>query len=447
MHFSTIIIANIAEAFEGSINKMRSLEKRRARIGIEHGLCDRTLLWGGDNKVVVTPFPISPEIFKKNSGVFSFKNVINLSPRRSGVSLSEAILKDKNLLEDLTEVIRNNPGIEVSPYCITEKFLSLVNFLAQKNLRFSVKQKPVYGNSHWLVSYLDSKVGSRMEIGGIRHCSVRVPESMVCGTREEVMHTLMWFYDRKKSCVVKANFGESGWGLIMLPRGRFKSAGDVMRHVCEEFEKDSIWQDGLILVEEYIESDGSYGTSPSSELYVDEHGAKITYVCDQVLGTGGTFLGVALGKNVLSEKIKKQIRIASFQVGKKFWKMGYRGFFDIDFVVSKEGVPFVIETNMRRTGGTHTYDAVRRLTGKHWENTVFSISLDNFKYGEKRLAEKEILGKMKSILYPINGQENGVIVSIVDRKQPTFGFIIIEKSREEAIKMHSKILTYWGMKK
>ena len=54
---------------------------------------------------------------------------------------------------------------------------------------------------------------------------------------------------------------------------------------------------------------------------------------------------------------------------------------------------------------------------------------------------------MKSILYPINGQGNGVIVSIVDRKQPTFGFIIIEKSREEAIKMHSKILTYWGMKK
>jgi hypothetical protein len=443
MRFNTIIIANIAEAFENVISKVQSVEQRVARVDIEHSLCDRTFLWEGDDKIVVTPFPIAELIFKKNMEVFSFKNVINLSPKNINVSLSDAIQEDKELLKTLIDIIRNNPGIAISPYCVTEKFLSFIKFLEQHGLTVCIKEIPKCEKPHQMVSYLDSKVGSRMEIGKIKHHSVNIPESVACGTVAEVTDALTLFYNSGKSCAVKANFGESGWGLLLIVKEKFQSLDDIIRYVLSEFEKDSIWRDEIILVEEYIESDGSYGRSPSSELFIDDRESKITYLCDQVLDINGSFLGVALGMNVLDEKTKKYIETASIHIGKKFFEIGYRGFFDIDFVVAKDGTPIVIETNMRRTGGTHVYDAVRSLIGKNWASEAFVLSQDSFNYGQKRLSAKEILGKMENILYPINSQKRGVVVSIVNKNQPTFGFIIVGNSREDAIEIYNQMTGCW----
>lgn len=440
MRFNTIIIANVAEVFEGVISKIQFPNQQRVRIDIEHSLCDRSLLWNGDSKVVVTPFSISETLFKKNLEVFSFKNVVNFSPRHIVVSLSEAIQKDKKLLETLMDIIRGNPGIVISPYCVTEKFLSLIKIFEQHNLNFSIREMPICKNPYWLVSYLDSKVGSRMEVAKIKHTSVSVPESIVCRTTMDVADALTWFYGNGKSCAVKANFGESGWGLLLILKESFYGVNDAIRYVLAEFEKDSIWKDELILVEEYIESDGSRGMSPSTEIFIDDSGPKVTYLCDQVLGVNGDFLGIALGVDVLDEEIKKRIRITSLQIGKRFFEMGYRGFFDIDFMIMKDGKPVVIETNMRRTGGTHVYDAIRSLVGKSWESTVFALSRDSFKYGKKMLLSEDILGRMKNILYPINNQERGMIISIIDKNLPTFGFIIIGSSKNDVLRIYNQML-------
>ena len=134
-------------------------------------------------------------------------------------------------------------------------------------------------------------------------------------------------------------------------------------------------------------------------------------------------------------------------VGEKFWKMGYRGFFDIDFVLSgKNQTPYIIETNMRRTGGTHIFDTAKSIFGKNWDKKIFIISQDSFYYGKKILLEKVIFEKMKEILFPINKDKKGVIISIINKWQSTFGFIIIEKSFDAAIKMHSKIKNIWNIK-
>lgn len=446
MSFNTIIIANIAEAFEGIINKVQLVDQRVDRIGIEHGLCDRTFLWEGDDKVVVTPFPIAETLFKKNMGVFSFKNVINLSPRDIDVSLSEAIYEDKKLLQTFIDIVRDNPGIEISPYCITEKFVSFVDFLKKENLDFSVREMPVCANPHWLVSYLDSKAGSRMEIGRIKHESVYVPESLLCQTKQQVVDALSWFYGGDKSCAIKANFGESSWGTLLLPKRNFRNMDEMKILVSIEFEKDAIWQSKPILVEEYVESGRLYGTAPSSEIYIDGNGPKITYVCDQAFDEEGGFLGVSLGLKAINPVIIEGIETTSLQIGKRFFEMGYRGFFDIDFIISESGDPFILETNMRRTGGTHVYDTVKKLIGDDWETTVFALSQDNFVYGNERLSSEEVLGKTKNILYPINSQKRGIIISIISGKRPSIGFIVIGSSKEDAIGIYNEMVKCWEKK-
>lgn len=446
MKYKTIIIANIAEAFEEVLEGIKNPEERRMRIMSEHNLCDRTLLWEGDNKIIITPFPIPPLLLEKNKEVLNFKNCLNIFPKNADINLSEAIIEDVVVLRKLITIIKDNPGINISPYAVTPSFISLICYLKHQNLDFAVKERPAEG-SDWTVQYLDSKIGSRTEIDKIKSKNINTPQSVICRNKSEAVFAAKWFYIKGFSCVIKANFGEGGWGIIMIKMGEYKSWKDVLAKINTEFLTDSIWDNSLILVEEYIPvKSGVFGGCPSSELLLKK-GYQVTYICDQIVTKDGKFLGITLGKNSLDDKIKNKIRKVSMLVGEKFWKMGYRGFFDIDFVLSgKNQTPYIIETNMRRTGGTHIFDTAKSIFGENWDKKTFIISQDSFYYGKKILLEKVIFEKMKEILFPINKDKKGVIISIINKWQPTFGFIIMEKSSDAAVKMHSKIKNIWNIK-
>ncbi len=445
MPIKTIITANIAEAFEPSIEKIASATDREARVQIEHNLCDRTLLWEGDDKIVITPYPIDQGLFEHNRRTLGYENISNLSPHAVNVSLSDAILEDRQLFQQLVDIIRANPGITLSPYCVTEKFLALVETLKKEGLDFIVPERPAkYGD--WLVTYLDSKVGSRVEIGKIDNPQIAIPESIPCRTKDEALRVATWFFSRRRSCVLKANFGESGWGLLMLRREQFKNTRQLIKYINHEFESTPIWNDDLILVEELIESQrDSEAYSPSSELLVSDRNTVITYLCNQEIGSNGTFLGVAIGRGIMKEDLATQIREISTRIGNRFRLLGYRGFFDIDFVTSGNGIPYPIETNMRRTGGTHVFDATKFLIGDNWENNCYALSSDDFEYGNINLSTPDILARLHDILYPIQGQREGVVVSIVNRRQPKIGFIIIGEDREKALEIYKKLLNTFGL--
>jgi len=191
------------------------------------------------------------------------------------------------------------------------------------------------------------------------------------------------------------------------------------------------------VVEEYIEAERGISSCPSAEVFLSERGPKVTYACDQIVTETGNFLGITLGKEALNKSIKNKINRISFLIGKKFWELGYRGFFDIDFVLSKkDNKPYIIETNMRRTGGTHVFDTARCIFGNDWENKAFILSQDSFCYGNKILSEKVILEKMKDILFPMDKNKKGIIVSIINKWKPTLGFIIIEESADKALEVY-----------
>lgn len=446
MIIKTIIIANIAEAFEDTINKIKIPKQKSRRIKIEHNLCDRTLLWEGDDKIVITPFKIARSIFDLNKEILRFNNVSNLYPSNVDINLSDSIRRDDKLFDMLCELIRRNPGVRLSPYCATEKFIKLTECLKEKGLKFNVIEMP-NKEATWLVSYLDSKVGSRIEIGRIKSIHKNVPESIVCRNQDEVMRVAGWFYKNNRSCVLKANFGESGWGTFFVKRENFKDNKEVVEFIKKEFEADSIWNSGLILVEEYKSPSKKLSSgSPSSELFLSDRSVEITYLCDQVMGNKGDFLGVALGRNLLDNKTRNELRKISLAVGRRFWKLGYRGFFDIDFILSNDNIPYIIETNMRRTGGTHVYDVAKNLFGDDWEKKCFIISQDNFCYGSKKLGEKQIIDKMNEIMYPMKDRKEGIIISILNKWEPTLGFIIVSESNKKAMDIYNKMLNIWKIK-
>lgn len=157
----------------------------------------------------------------------------------------------------------------------------------------------------------------------------------------------------------------------------------------------------------------------------------------------GEFLGVTVGDGVILPEIESKLRLATEEAGAVFEKLGYRGFFDVDFILTKEHAIYAIESNMRRTGGTHVYDLWRRLKRDHSKQKALQIfSHDSFVYSMiDAHSPSEILDKAKDLLYPINGTSTGVVISLMNIEDSILGYMVIGRDKEEIEKIRQALIS------
>lgn len=433
--YKEIIISNGAEAFRNIIEKTGDKKEISRRLSIEHSLSQRALFWGEDNKILITPYPIDPFFLETNSTILKYQNVKNVFPKKIKISLCEAIVNDRSLFAEVIGFIKSNPNISITSYAVTEEYLILINKLRCLKLKFKVSELPCPENI-WTVQYLDSKSGFREQIYKIKckENKINLPFGFICKNKSEAIHAGQWFLTRNKSCVLKSNFGESSWGLKILNKKSGKG-------YCGIELLDGIWEDTIIVVEEYIETNKLVaGGSPSIEVYVDDKGSIVTYLCGQIFDDLGSFVGVELGRDVIDRQTFQELKYLGEVVGNAYWEFGYRGYFDLDTIISKKKREiYLIETNTRRTGGTHVFDTAKRLLGNNWENERYLISNDQFVYGESIFSPNILIEKIQKIIYPIGNHKTGVILTIIDEKRPVIGYVIIGKNQVECVKIYDEL--------
>lgn len=100
-----------------------------------------------------------------------------------------------------------------------------------------------------------------------------------------------------------------------------------------------------------------------------------------------------------------------------------------------------METNPRRTGGTHVYDLAKHLFGDIWEDQVYLISHDSFRYGNHVLKAKTILERAQSVLYPIAGKRRGIIITSLNVWEPVMGYVVIAANPKEGRKLQQELLS------
>ena len=125
MLIKTIFIANLAEIARPLAQFMRG-PRRKYEIDEDHRLCDRFVFSGGDDRLLVTPFLLNPQFLSDSLKLMKYKNVVNLTPKRVGESVCDAVLADRALLGELAKVIQENPGISVISYAGTPEFIELI---------------------------------------------------------------------------------------------------------------------------------------------------------------------------------------------------------------------------------------------------------------------------------------------------------------------------------
>lgn len=446
--FKILLIANTAEAFKKILLDASHDERGSRRVSHELALSQRAFFWEADNKVVVTPHLISKDLIAHNSKALGLNAVLNLAPKEDRIDLCRAILDDQSLRSNIVRIIKENPGIIVSPYAVTRDFLFLIKALREESLDFCVPEIPEQ-ESIWTVEHLDSKSGFRNQLSSLiseNSSTLHLPKGFVCRDVPHAIEVGRWFISQDRSCVIKSNFGESGWGVLLCRKEQFKALIDFERYVRTTLVNDTIWNQLPLVVEEFIDPLLSVaGGMPSGEAIVTAAGVEFKYACGQEINKNGEFLGITLGTDILPVVLEEKIRLATEEIGNVFFKLGYRGFFDVDFILDRRGNIYAIESNMRRTGGTHVYDLKRWIMKSNphsKEPCVFSH--DSLVYSATTiLSPYEVLHKTKNLLYPMNGKPVGIVISLLNPKESIIGYMIVGEDKKQVDVIKSAFLDIW----
>lgn len=432
--FRTIFFANLSETAL-SLAHLMSEKNRKMEIDEDHALCERFIFSKGDDRVLITPLPVNPVMKAHVSEIMGFNNILNLSPSNIGESLSESVLKDRNLLRKLEKIIGDNPGIDIVAYVSSEEFMRVVTYLKSRKLKFVTSEIPEPENN-WTVAFFDSKAGFRQLTTFMDNGFPKMPKGIVCDSIEEIIGSVRYFFNNGMNCVMKANRGLAGAGLRIMKRRDF--AKKNLRQELEKiFKENPFWSGDIVVVEEYIDPNFLIGGgAPNIELKVSKDRVRSLYCCSMRVNDQGVFQGIEIGKGTYSKYMEKKLIRHGITFGKLLKKFSYNGHFEIDFVAGKDNRLYPIESNVRRTGGTHIYDAAKRLLGKNFEKDYYLTSMD---FQDAPKLKGRSYGQMKELvrdlLYPLNGKKEGVVVTIFNHlyvKWGKIGYFVVSSDKKSA---------------
>jgi hypothetical protein len=440
MKIDTIFIANIGE-MDIPLTKFMNKDRKEYQIYENHALCDRFVFSDHDSKLLITPFPLDKEFVNDAVRLMQYKKFINLWPGKLCESICQSILKDKQLFAILVQAVKSNPKINLIAYAATTEFIDFVLTLKKMGLKFKTPELP-REDRLWLVPYFNTKAGFRQAVPYLGNDFPPMAEGYICDNTEQVISWAKYFLAGNKGCVIKTNGGTAGEGVKII-RKKDIEGKNIDRYLSDFVKSEPCWQTGLIVVEEYQEADIPIaGGNPSVEYMVTAEKIIPLYVCGMRVTSEGAFKGVEFGKNAVPKNLEEK----SFKLGaswaKFLQKRGYRGFFDVDCIYAKKDKIIPLESNIRRTGGTHVYELAKRLLGINFLTRYYVASNNLMRtpcFAGK--SYKDVKRTVNPLLYPIKNKKEGVIITVYHvLKQGNLGYAVIGPNRSRVLEIEKDFL-------
>ena|GEM_PF-508324 len=442
MKTKTLIIANTAETFRESTLRMRTPEAREHQMRFDQNLGERGLFWAGDNKLVVTSQPVPKEFLRHVQTAMGYRHLEVRWPSEPTLCLSRDVWEDPALFRDLVTYCGHEP-VNLIPYTTTAEFLELAERLRQAGAHIQLPES-VDRRRLWLRDYLDTKAGFRALGQSLaRELKVlRVAPGFVCRDRMQAAQVAAWFLERGESCVVKADQGAGGEGLsVFKPES---AEVKTLQDILEVLDANPYLDNDLLVAEKFIAADVSVGGgSPSPDLYVPPPGAgEVEFSClsAQTLAENGEFIGVEIHPNVLPAPLTLSLRQDSLTIAQVMREMGYVGPFDIDFVMGQDGEVYMVEFNMRRTGGSHGHDAAVHLFGRDYTQRAAVLTANKPVAEAGPISFDTLYESLHDLIYPMGHRHAGLILTNVSLLQyGSFGYILLAPDLKQAYALRAEM--------
>lgn len=428
-----IYIGNILEAFYYSYEHLPEKEKN---FWTNYDAWDnnRSLLYGRDDKVLITPAQINQKQLDFLSQLAGWENVQNLYPKNFSPSICNDLVNDRALNEAFTNVLRDNPSVEIIPYRHTPEFYKLLEYIEKNNFKITLPET-IDKDDKFIEVYFHSKRGFRhlWEIVKDPKLKIELAFGFITTDKAECKQAAFWFKKKNKDFVIKYNRGVQGIGVLLLEAKNFSTDWDIFSGQIDKLLADEIWNEPGIVVEERVKIDKTVlGGSPNVEMRIDHEGkVHREYACEQVIQEDGkTFMGVGMNNEVDASPHIEQAYLAAENIGKYLSGLGYRGNFDMDLVVSVENKVYAIETNLRRTGGTHIHEFCKELLGANYSQNFYIMSYEVKIPDEKNWNYEKLDGLLGKYLFN-KDRKSGVIVANMELVGVGIvSLLAVEKDRE-----------------
>ncbi|OGH14163.1 MAG: hypothetical protein A2860_02280 [Candidatus Levybacteria bacterium RIFCSPHIGHO2_01_FULL_37_33] len=397
---------------------------------------DMDVMWHGDNKIVLLPENIDPDFISDVSQLFDYKNIHVFAPHDKGNGLSRNVIQDQRVYDMISTSLRLSHESKVIPWGHTSQYQELTDRLRDSGLIFSTPETPER-NSLWVPEYLDTKLRSREVLlrAKDKNPNVKVPEGFVCPDINSSMQIAEYFLRTGRGIVFKANLGAAGVGVHVFPPTEFNRNMDDNKAKMEAvIRKNPLLVNGPILMEEYIPPDFSHhGVFPSVDSVVSPDGTVDVQMVDAMVihhdEDEVSFYGCVLGRGLFTEDQNKKLKEMSMSVGQELSKVGYRGWYDVDYILSQSGDFYATEANLRRTSICYMLDLAKLLFGDNYEDKMAMRSNDKYiRPNMKGLSYRDLKTILEPVLYPMEEQQRGIVItqsfrSMYDRGK--FGYVSI----------------------
>ncbi|MFG2334990.1 GNAT family N-acetyltransferase [Streptomyces yangpuensis] len=188
------------------------------------------------------------------------------------------------------------------------------------------------------------------------HPGIVLPSQVRAATRWAAARLLAARAGAGKGTVLKSEHGVGGSGTTVVTAGQVRAAGGA-RAVLRRLPR------GPLLVEEFVEGPADPGAvrDLTYDGFVDRGGVVHEVGAALMDVTEGAYRGATVGPGAVPERAEKPLLAFGAAVGRELAACGYRGWFDVDFVVDGEGRLAPTETNLRLTGPAIAFMVAARL--------------------------------------------------------------------------------------
>lgn len=438
-----LFISNIAEVYYKAYYNLPD-DERKTHINYDLIEAERALVCLSDNKVVVVSTKPSQEYIDDLRQRIGYKNLVVLAPKRPTERLSADIIEESGLLKKIVQIIKDNPGIHLVPYYPTEEFFDLLSLLRQKNLQFDTPET-VYRENRFIHHHHNCKIGFRTiwDKALDYNSPIKIPQGFIVDDVEEAITAARWFYYKKKNFIFKYNRGASGVGIVFYNYKDLPQDEKAFKEYLLSRHQERIWYEENFIVEEAIDRDRSFfdGT-PSIEFKINGK-VQFSYICAQWINAKGGFDGIYLGKELLdSNKLAIHDLIEDgARFGEALKELGYRGIYDIDTVMGKNKQIYAVESNMRRTGGTHVYELGKYLYGPNFLDKVCLTSRESLPIKKNINTYAKLFSLVKPLLFDKKKKYGIILVQPDAVVINQLGYIAIAPDKDSLFTLNENLKT------
>ncbi|OGY18060.1 MAG: hypothetical protein A2784_05100 [Candidatus Chisholmbacteria bacterium RIFCSPHIGHO2_01_FULL_48_12] len=441
---TTVYIANLSEDVWPFISAISDPSARAAEIEENANLADRDLfaLTPEDHLIFITPKHVTPEFLNYYQTLTKNRHVQVLVTKQHSGTICQDILADTDIMAAIVAAANSSRRLTLVAYATSPQFLHLVQVLRDQGLTVFTPESPQLEDA-WSVNFYGSKSGIRQlaQKSAAQEPDLKMADGLIVSGITDAAKIAAWTYLEQKGVVLKTNKGHSGAGLLIFRPGDLPADYVACEQtILDRLKQDTYWKLFPIVVEDYLTPAATIGGGfPNVEFKIAKTGKiEFLYYCGMRLTTQGVFRGVAIHDSVLSDQVAAHMIDTGFFVGEQYVRAGYRGYYDVDFIVSKTGQLYVTESNVRRTGATHVYTLARQFFGPDFMSATYTLSNNGYSL-PRSFTLSELLTTLSPILYHPQTKQGLIIASENLLAQNVLAYIIFAPTKARALALEQEL--------